>query len=398
MIVGSALFTAAMAFMISLKRSGALKRIRGVARRRSSVQAWGAITESKEIAVNGFDWGLVSDFWRRIIDKERDPPAWVQGDDTYGLSNIRKLGEVGEFSGEFDKKGSDARYGLKKTFAIVFGYRGSEYERGYARQRVKHGEEERTVELDIKNSLRLGSQIVVAGRTDKHVSAISQVINIVTTGEITSEEIMQRLRDGEPAQSGRVVFYDCVRAPRSFNTRGCATWRRYLYLVPLEGPVAAKLDVAYVDKVFGHLEGKELGFNAFAFGEMRNKGNGMLDLCTLYRGRAFEVEVPLEGREESVKAMCVELVGTRFLRRMVRLLVATAVREALKPVGHRDHTIIEKICNSGDRALTAYPFPGSGLAFAGCGFDYRDLAYFKFISKVNRARLDAAYEEGNGIE
>lgn len=321
----------------------------------------------------------------------------MKGDNTYGLSNIRKLEEVGQFSGEFSKSANDTRYSLKKTFAILLGYRGSEYEKGFARQRVKAGEEDRSVELDIKNSLRLGCQIIVAGRTDKHVSAISQVVSIVTSGEMTSEELLRRLHEGEPAKSGRVVFYDAVRTPRSFNTRGNATWRRYLYLVPLAGPSAERLDVEYVHKIFQHIEGKELGYDAFAYGERRNKGNGLLDLCTLYRARAYEVEVPI-GEDSSVKAMCVELVGTRFLRRMVRLLVGTAVREALKPADQRDHAVIERICESRDRSRTSYPFPGSGLAFAGCGFDYRELAYHKFISKVNKARIDEAYARGELVE
>ena len=115
------------------------------------------------------------------------------------------------------------------------------------------------------------------------------------------------------------------------------------------------------------------------------------------------MDVPVAGVRDgagpsSVKALCVELVGSRFLRRMVRLLVGTAVREALKPVEERDHTIIEQICLSRDRSRTSYPFPGSGLAFAGCGFNYRELAYYKFISKVNRARIDEAYSSGELIE
>ena len=284
--------------VMSLRRTSALRRlIRGPRGSRLLSFAFGPGEPStKELAIGGFDWELVSEFWKTIIDKDnKEPPSWVKGDDEYGLSNIRKLDEVGKFSGEFSKNPNDTRYSLKKTFAILLGYRGSEYERGFARQRVKYGEEERTVELDIKNALQLGCQIVVAGRTDAHVSAISQVVNIVTSGEITSEEILRRLHGSESAQSGRVVFYDVVRAPRSFNTRGNATWRRYLYLVPLIGPSAAQLDVDSVHKIFQHIEGKELGYDAFAFGPLRNKGNGLLDLCTLYRSRAFTVDVPVAG-------------------------------------------------------------------------------------------------------
>ena len=118
----------------------------------------------------------------------------------------------------------------------------------------------------------------------------------------------------------------------------------------------------------------------------------------MYSARAYDVSIPLY--EESVedqapktaRALCIELVGNRFLRRMVRLLVATAVREAQKSEDERDEGILKAICFSGDRTMRAYPFPGIGLAFAGCGFDYRSLAYYKFISKTKRAMLDEEFK------
>lgn len=33
--------------------------------------------------------------------------------------------------------------------------------------------------------------------------------------------------------SGRLAVYDCVRVPKKFHARSSATWRRYLYLFPL---------------------------------------------------------------------------------------------------------------------------------------------------------------------
>lgn len=195
---------------------------------------------------------------------------------------------------------------------------------------------------------------------------------------------------------------------------GSATWRRYLYLVPLEGCAGQHVDIAFVNKVkaafslvhyltpnstlndcclqvFNHVQDMELPYNAFAFGEHRTKGEGLLDLCTLYRAQAYNVEIPGTG----CRAMCVELVGNRFLRRMVRLLVGTSVREAMKPLCDRDVSVIEQICKSGDRATTAFPFPGAGLAFAGCGFHHRKLACFKFIGKEGKARVNEYFERSD---
>jgi tRNA pseudouridine(38-40) synthase len=353
-------------------------------------------SSTKEITLNEFKWAKVAEFWTTLISKDSDPPAWVKGDADFGLSDIAKLEAVGELSGEFSKGANDLRYSMRKTFALVIGYRGVDYDRGFQRQRVPYGQvEERTVELDMRNAIDLGTQIVVAGRTDKYVSAVSQVVNIIASGEMTSDEILRRVRESEPVKAGRLVCYGVARAPRSFSARGSATWRRYLYLVPLEGSLVEGLDTGFVNEVLNNIEGKELPYDAFAFGECRKQGAGLLDLCTLYRARAFEVTVPTA--DGSSRALCVELVGNRFLRRMVRLLVATAVREALKPDGERDAAVIDKICHEGDRARTAYPFPGAGLAFAGCGFNYKQLAYFKFMSKVNKARLDTYFEEGGEL-
>jgi tRNA pseudouridine(38-40) synthase len=98
--------------------------------------------------------------------------------------------------------------------------RGSQYKRGFARQRAKRGQqEEQTVELEVQNALRLG-KITVSGRTDKHVSAVSQVISVPAADEISCSEILERGRNSDAAKDGRLVFYDCVRAPRSFNARG----------------------------------------------------------------------------------------------------------------------------------------------------------------------------------
>ena len=105
-------------------------------------------------------------------------------------------------------------------------------------------------------------------------------------------------------------------------------------------------------------------------------------------------------------ALRVELVGNRFLRRMVRILLATAVLEASSPSaspspsssssfpsddedkdGDEDEALVD-ICLSGDRRRAAYPLPGTGLCFAGVGFDTHSLAFYKFqpLADAQRAR------------
>lgn len=98
----------------------------------------------------------------------------------------------------------------------------------------------------------------------------------------------------------------------------------------------------------------ELPYNGFADGLDRALGHGSKDLCTLYRARAYLVDIDIANDIEndqhettSLKsylepdsdinekadycsphvptssALCVELVGSRFLRKMVRNLVVS---------------------------------------------------------------------------
>ncbi len=71
-------------------------------------------------------------------------------------------------------------------------------------------------------------------------------------------------------------------------------------------------------------------------------------------------------------ALCFELVGNRFLRRMVRVLVSTALWEATPGAGRaggRDEALLE--CFAAGRDATAMPAPAEGLCFAGAGYPSR---------------------------
>jgi hypothetical protein len=99
----------------------------------------------------------------------------------------------------------------------------------------------------------------------------------------------------------------------------------------------------------------ELPYNGFADGLDRTLGQGSKDLCTLYRARAFLVNIAQENNSgiarnetQTLKstskcdsdvdekadyfyphvptssALCIELVGSRFLRKMVRNLVVNS--------------------------------------------------------------------------
>lgn len=154
------------------------------------------------------------------------------------------------------------------------------------------------------------------------MSALSQVISFTFgAGLVTPEGVVQSINESKAGKAGRIVAFDCQRAPKRFHAQFSATWRRYIYLFPLnrraDQPCAFDVDVSRVGALLARLQGLELPYDAYCFGEERScAGPGPSDLCTLYRTSASVLPV---ANDEHV--MCVELVGNRFLRRMVRILV-----------------------------------------------------------------------------
>lgn len=104
-----------------------------------------------------------------------------------------------------------------------------------------------------------------------------------------------------------IAWTECCGGNRTYTPRGSINHK------PLRGAAVG----------LTRLEGKELPYNAFAFAEDRRKGEGLQDLCTLFKARATLVDLALNSSDASLPAVCVELVGSRFLRRMVRNLVVS---------------------------------------------------------------------------
>lgn len=71
--------------------------------------------------------------------------------------------------------------------------------------------------------------------------------------------------------------------------------------------------------------------------------------------------------------LAIELIGERFLRKMVRVLVATAIREASigSATGGQNDALI-KLSKGRNRLSTAPAAPAEGLCFSGVGYDPYD--------------------------
>lgn len=271
------------------------------------------------------NWDSIEKVWKKLLKSHSsgDLPAIFQGyqnGDPYGMTDIDAINASGQR--EFTSGNPKFR---RTTLAFSIGYLGSAYS-GYQQQRGVDGIV--TVEDDL--DALLGRKVVAAGRTDKGVSALSQVVSFATYDPIDENQLLVTMRNSEPCLSGRLAVWNCKRVPRKFHPLFGAKWRRYLYLFPLNTgpfqPSNVDVDVEFINRAFSRIEGQELPFNGFAHRENRATEDGHGDLCTLFRAKATVIDaVEIWSAEESSPAtekfLCIELVGDRFLRRMVRILV-----------------------------------------------------------------------------
>ena len=99
--------------------------------------------------------------------------------------------------------------------------------------------------LLLASSLKCGlGRVVVCGRTDRDVSAISQIVNFSPFNiTITPEEVVNAVRHSSAYEEGRLVVYECARVPKKFNSRSSAIWRKYTYLFPVNRIFTGKSDI-----------------------------------------------------------------------------------------------------------------------------------------------------------
>jgi hypothetical protein len=144
----------------------------------------------------------------------------------FGFANLQQLHLAG-LQGDFQSK--NPRYQSRPSFAIRIGYDGSAYS-GFQSQGKNSSI--LTVEADLQRILN--RSIASAGRTDRGVSALSQVVLFQTKNtNLTAEDILQTIQKSDACEKHQRLFaYDCYRVPKRFHPR-LALWRRYLYLIPL---------------------------------------------------------------------------------------------------------------------------------------------------------------------
>ncbi|MCK6547902.1 hypothetical protein L6R52_18770 [Myxococcota bacterium] len=192
------------------------------------------------------------------------------------------------------------------------------------------------------------AKLAAAGRTDRGVSATGQVISFISRDPVDVDVIRRAIDDAPP---GAIAALDVRRVSDKFHAQFSASTRRYVYLLPDDPDV----DVARLDRMLCALLGRR-SFRAFS----RNTPPDKKTEKTLLDARARRVST------DDGPKLRVELAGDAFLRKQVRVLVATAVREA-KSGG--DDDVLVRIAEARDKRETALPAPAEGLYLVRVGYE-----------------------------
>lgn len=265
------------------------------------------------------------------------------------------------------------------------------------------------------------ADLPVAGRTDAGVSAIGQLCRFRTyRKDLTAEGIREYLNDRVKSISSSGIsrslrVTDITRVSKAFHPTFTTSCRAYAYLIDIGSSSGsgissstlslpsifdllaeerAEQQVALLDGMLRKIEGKPLDYIGLSYGKVKT----LSTICTLYHARARLVEYTCTNQHyrsslttanntdaqhapqtRKRKAVCIELVGDRFLRRMVRLLVEASVRlvaiadaQQTKPskTGNSkknttEEDALQQLIERQDRTLVGRPAPPDGLLFVG---------------------------------
>jgi tRNA pseudouridine38-40 synthase len=247
----------------------------------------------------------------------------------------------------------------KPCFLLRLGYRGSDF-CGWQTQpnnndlpSVQQTLEECLAELDGGTV-----NVRVCGRTDAGVSAVGQVARYRCRSirGVTATDVQKHLID-LPRIGLRCL--DVLPVTRSFHPSFGAQTRAYVYLLDVDAIENPSHVVQHLDAQLQTLQGQTLDYISLSYGRIKTQTS----ICTLYHAQAHLVQDTETGRE----AIAVELVGDRFLRRMVRLLVENSLRIAMRPKPQPLDALLDHV-QSCDRGRSGNSCPPDGLIFVAATF------------------------------
>lgn len=335
-----------------------------------------------------------------------------------------QLGDLGRCVAEASVRGvpvsEGGAEGGRRTFAFRCRYRGTAFS-GYAwhgafdAMDVEWTYGNGSVSAALQRALRSVTDKAMrptpsAGRTDRGVSAAASCVSFWTKHpDVTSEDI-ERLVNEEsaPGRAGVLRISETRVVPRSFHATFAAKRRRYVYLLPKRQAFResrtprAELDAATMNRILQPLAQMEGAIDMYAYA--RGTPPGRSSEVNFHVARAFEARLPAARDDDGIddddvaaglhrsrgrqrahgeasnrtnhdaadddddgEVIVIELEADRFLRKLVRCLVATAAREAAGPPASDDALV--RIALARDRRLAAPPAPALGLIFASVSYE-----------------------------
>jgi len=198
-----------------------------------------------------------------------------------------------------------------------------------------------------------------AGRTDAGVHGLNQVVHFDTPLRREPGSWVRGTNRFLPAD---VAVQWCRVVPPSFNARGSALGRRYVFLI-LESPVRPSIDAGIAGWVFRSLDGAR----------MREAASALVGEHDFSAFRSAECQAP--SPVKTMRAITIakrgaywrfEFDASAFLHHMVRNLMGCLVAVGS---GARDVAWLEHVLATRERRLAAATFPAAGLYFVGPYYD-----------------------------
>ncbi|CAA3009277.1 tRNA pseudouridine synthase A [Olea europaea subsp. europaea] len=320
-------------------------------------------------------WQKVNDFYSYMV-KGCISLSELFGKETYAIHDGTEIIEDCDKSQLAsvtvgDRTGRWARV----TFKIVLSYHGGSFDgwqkqpglntvQAWIEKSLGKFVDEKKAQLLKEKNLPIEGCVVVAGRTDKGVSALKQVCSFFTwRKDIKDQDVEESINGAAP---GKIRVVSVSKVSREFHPNFSAKWRRYLYILPLNnetegdhtslyekdivdsavcrhgrgdqsideasngyavdvdnkddeetGNKSSRFLVSSVNHLLHQLEGKLLSYRMFARDTKASRNIGPPTECFVFHARAAEVLLPCAEKEGSpTKTMCIELVANRFLRRV----------------------------------------------------------------------------------
>lgn len=202
----------------------------------------------------------------------------------------------------------------------------------------------------------------VCGRTDAGVHAIGQVARYRSRNqELQSKDVEEHLsRLPLASNTGGLKCLEVLPVTKSFHPSFAAKSRAYVYLIDAKHLHNPSRVATALNTQLQSLQGRTLDYIALSYGRLKTQTS----LCTLHHAKCELVHDVKSGN----LALCIELVGDRFLRRMVRMLVENGLRIAVRPSRQPETALLQHL-ESRDRGRSGNAAPPCGLIFVGATFE-----------------------------